>query len=120
MASSRNRFRRLLSAVLLGTLSLLTQNARAQASYTAQLRGTVSDISGAVMPNATVTIINDGTGASTSARTDEHGLYLLTGLRPSTYTIKAEAAGFQAEKPECSVGGRPAGNAEFRVETGQR
>ena len=48
------------------------------------------------MPNATVTIINDGTGASTSARTDAHGLYLLTGLRPSTYTIKAESAGFQS------------------------
>ena len=36
-----------------------------------------------------------GPVSSTSARTDERGLYLLTGLRPSTYTIKAEAAGFQ-------------------------
>ena len=42
-----------------------------------------------------VTITNDGTNVSTTATTDDHGLYLLTGLRPSTYTIKAEAAGFR-------------------------
>ena len=97
MASSRITFRRLhsLSSLLLGIALVLSQNALGQASYTAQLRGTVTDLSGAVMQNATVTITNDGTNVSTTARTDEHGLYLLTGLRPSTYTIKAEAAGFQ-------------------------
>ena len=74
---------------------MLSQNALGQASYTAQLRGMVTDLSGAVMQNATVTITNDGTNVTTTAHTDERGLYLLTGLRPSTYTIKAEAAGFQ-------------------------
>ena len=43
-----------------------------------------------------VTITNDGTNVSTSVHTDDHGLYLLTGLRPSTYTIKVEAAGFRS------------------------
>ncbi len=67
-----------------------------QASYTAQVRGTVTDQTGAVVVNALVTITNDGTNVSTSVRTDDHGLYLLTGLRPSTYTIKVEAAGFRS------------------------
>ena len=97
MASSRIEFRPLqfFSASVLGILLLLAHNAAGQASYMAQLRGTVTDQSGAVMQNATVTITNDGTNISTIARTDERGLYLLTGLRPTTYTIKAEAPGFQ-------------------------
>jgi hypothetical protein len=74
---------------------LLTPHAVGQASYTAQIRGTVTDPTGAVVQNATVTITNDGTNVSTTAHTDDHGFYLLTGLRPSTYTIKAEAAGFR-------------------------
>ena len=41
----------------------------------------------------------------TSVHTDDHGLYLLTGLRPSTYTIKVEAAGFRsAESKDVVLG----------------
>src|SRR6266581_3956156 len=71
-----------------------------QASYTAQIRGVVKDQSGALVANATVTITNDATGISETARSDDHGLYILTGLRPAVYTIKADAAGFRpaAEK----------------------
>jgi hypothetical protein len=66
-----------------------------QASYTAQVRGVVKDQSGAMMPNATVTITNDATGISTTAHSDANGLYILTGLRPAGYTIKAEREGFR-------------------------
>src|SRR5436305_456035 len=66
-----------------------------QASYTAQIRGVVKDQSGAVIPSTTVTITNDATGISASSRSDDHGLYILTGLRPAVYTIKADAAGFR-------------------------
>jgi len=54
-----------------------------QASYTAQIRGVVKDQTGAVIPNATVTITNDSTGISQSAHSDDHGLYVLPGLRPA-------------------------------------
>jgi hypothetical protein len=66
-----------------------------QASYTAQIRGVVVDQSGAVVPQATVTITSDATGISETSRSDDHGLYVLAGLRPAVYTIKAAAAGFQ-------------------------
>src|SRR3984893_11231396 len=89
-----HRFQYLLGLTLAISIPL-TQNALSQASYTAQVRGTVTDQTGAVVQNATVTITNDGTNVSTTAHTDERGLYLLSGLRPSTYTIKAEAAGFR-------------------------
>ena len=65
-----------------------------QASYTAQVRGVVKDPSGAMVPQATITITNDATGISTTAHTDDHGLYILTGLRPAVYTIKRREQDF--------------------------
>src|SRR4051794_36639743 len=88
----------LLLLFVLGFSLLLTQPAMGQANYAAQIRGEVTDPSGAVVQGATVTITNDGTNVSTTAHTDDHGLYLLTGLRPSTYTIKVEASGFRASE----------------------
>src|SRR5438552_12236205 len=66
-----------------------------QASYTAQIRGVVTDQSGAVVPGATLVIANDATGISVTAHSGGHGQYILTGLRPAVYTIKTDAAGFR-------------------------
>jgi hypothetical protein len=88
--------RRVISTLFaLFLLSLLTVAAFAQASYTAQIRGVIADKSGAVIPNATVTVTNDDTGIVTIARTNNEGLYILTGLRPASYTLRVEVAGFQ-------------------------
>ena len=81
-----------------GAVTLLLVSAAlvlGQASYTAQVRGVVKDQSGAMIPGATVTITNDATGISGTAKSDDHGFYILTGLRPAGYTIKTEAAGFR-------------------------
>src|SRR5450631_3571414 len=74
---------------------LLATGAVGQGNYTAQVRGVVTDQSGALVANATITITNDGTNIAQTAQTDEQGQYFLTGLRPSIYTIKVQAAGFQ-------------------------
>ena len=66
-----------------------------QASYTAQVRGVVKDQSGAMVAQATVVITNDATAIATTAHTDSNGLYILTGLRPAVYTIRADATGFR-------------------------
>jgi hypothetical protein len=65
-----------------------------QASYQAQIRGVVSDASGAVIPNATVTITEVGTNISQTGKTGQSGDYILRALRPSTYLVRAEAPGF--------------------------
>ncbi|MGA7375205.1 MAG: carboxypeptidase-like regulatory domain-containing protein, partial [Candidatus Sulfotelmatobacter sp.] len=89
--------RRVLSWFLYVSLfAICTSLLFAQGNYRAQLRGIVSDASGAVVPNATVTIRDTGTNISSSARTDDKGSYFFTGLRPSTYDVKAEAPGFRA------------------------
>ena len=66
-----------------------------QASYQAQIRGVVSDATGAVLPNATVTITEAGTNFSQTAKTGSSGDYILRALRPSTYILKVAAPGFQ-------------------------
>jgi|HubBroStandDraft_6_1064221.scaffolds.fasta_scaffold00010_92 hypothetical protein len=67
----------------------------AQGSYRAQLRGVVSDATGAVVHGATVTITDTGTNISSTAHTDDKGGYYFTGLRPSTYSVKAQLSGFR-------------------------
>jgi hypothetical protein len=69
--------------------------ATAQGSYRAQLRGVVTDASGAVVHNATVTITDTGTNIASVAHTDDKGEYFFTGLRPSTYSVKAQQVGFR-------------------------
>jgi hypothetical protein len=68
----------------------------AQGSYRAQLRGTVTDPSGAVMANATVTITDTATNNSSVTHTNASGEYNFSGLRPSTYVVKVAAPGFRA------------------------
>ncbi len=70
-----------------------------QGAYEAQVRGTVTDQSGAVVVNASITMTNVGTNIAQTAQTNDHGEYFFTGLRPSVYTVKAQAQGFRvAEK----------------------
>ncbi len=52
----------------------------------------ITDQSGAVVPNLTVTVTNDETDIVTTFRTNNEGLYIFTGLRPAKHTLRAEAA----------------------------
>ncbi|MCA1584959.1 MAG: TonB-dependent receptor, partial [Acidobacteria bacterium] len=67
--------------------------ARAQTT-TATLLGTVTDAQKAVLPGAVVTSRNIETGAETTAVADANGRYRLAALRPGTYELRAELAGF--------------------------
>ena len=97
MKSPRTGFRGLgfVVLLLLGVTEILTAPLLGQASYQAQLRGVITDPSGAVMQNATVTITEVDTNLSQTTKTDRAGSYILRALRPSTYTVKVEAGGFQ-------------------------
>jgi len=67
--------------------------ARAQAS--AGITGTVTDPSGAVVPNAQVTATNEGTSVSAHTVTSSAGTYSFKGLNPGKYTVTVEAQGFK-------------------------
>jgi hypothetical protein len=92
----RERKNLLSAACWLVGMLFLVPVAFGQASYTSQVRGIVTDQTGAVVQGAQVTITNDGTAISTTTHTDDRGLYTFTGLRPASYTMKVEAQGFQS------------------------
>src|SRR3974390_3593172 len=60
-----------------------------------EITGEVKDQSGAVAPNATVTVTNTGTNAARSTSTNAVGIYSFPSLVPGNYQVKVEAPGFQ-------------------------
>jgi hypothetical protein len=63
-------------------------------TQTARLQGTVHDASGAIVPNAKVIVVNNATKEASEATANASGIYVLPVLRPGTYTLTVEAAGF--------------------------
>ncbi|HEY0173772.1 MAG TPA: TonB-dependent receptor [Pyrinomonadaceae bacterium] len=61
-------------------------------SSTAELRGQVTDSSGAAVPNASVTITDTAKGTSRTTQTDAEGNYVFLNLLPSSYELKVAAA----------------------------
>jgi len=61
----------------------------------ATLSGTVTDASGAVIPNAQMSIKNVATGVTRDVVTDGAGLYTAPNLLPGTYEVTVKAAGFK-------------------------
>ena len=64
----------------------------------ATLNGTVTDASGAAVPNAKVSVANTGTGLNRSTQTTDEGLYVFTGLPVGQYDLSVDAQGFKAAK----------------------
>ncbi len=62
---------------------------------TGTITGLVTDPTGAVVPNANVTIINEAKGARYDLRTNSAGVYYATSLLPGTYSIQVSASGFK-------------------------
>jgi hypothetical protein len=73
---------------------LFSPSLHAQSTYTAQLTGVITDSSGGVIASAKVTLIDEATNVPASATANDKGIYVLTGLRPGRYTLRAEATGF--------------------------
>jgi hypothetical protein len=73
---------------------LLLATAFAFAQVTTSVTGTVTDPSGAVVPNATLELINSETGAKREAKTDASGAYTFPQLNPGLYRLTAKASGF--------------------------
>jgi len=69
-------------------------NPRLQAQGLSGISGTVTDSSGAVVPDAQVTVTNVATNVASTATTTSAGTYFITDLIPGTYTVKVEKPGF--------------------------
>jgi hypothetical protein len=87
-----------LLVVFLSVVTLLCLPARsAHAQYRAGLQGTVTDPTGAVVPGATVTIVDKETNQTQKSTTDGGGTYTFNRLAPAPYTVTVEAQGFASK-----------------------
>ncbi|MGC9994698.1 MAG: carboxypeptidase-like regulatory domain-containing protein [Terriglobia bacterium] len=84
----RRGFILLAAALLAVCLSALAQD-------TARINGSVTDQTGAVIPNAKVTIENPARGFKQVLKSDSAGFFAVTAIPIGDYVITAEAAGFQ-------------------------
>jgi hypothetical protein len=71
------------------------QSSFAQSTGGATVRGTIRDPKGALVPNATVTLINVRTNDERKTSANGEGVYVFTALAPGNYTMRVEAQGFK-------------------------
>mgnify|MGYP003332703648 CR=1 FL=1 len=82
---------------LLGLVLGVTALTFAQTS-TSEFTGTVKDSTGAVVPGANVTIVNDETGVSNKQSTSTSGNFDFPAMPVGSYTLTVEATGFKTAK----------------------
>lgn len=92
-ASKSGRIRSLCLVAIGAILLLFSYPAVAQEN--AELTGTVTDPSGAVVPGAAVTVINTLTGLARVVKTNSAGLYDFPALKIGTYDLKVSGPGFK-------------------------
>jgi Carboxypeptidase regulatory-like domain len=102
--------------LMFGLLGAFAVQALAQE---ATIVGTVTDPSGAAVPNAAITITNVDTARVTSIKTNEAGQYIAPELHIGSYTVHAEATGFKSADQTgvvLAVGDRT--RIDFKLELG--
>jgi hypothetical protein len=89
----------------------------AQIVETGVIIGTVKDNTGALIPNAPVTVRNIGTGLASKISTDAQGFYVSPPLNPGNYTVEIDVSGFGKviENVRLEVGQRVAADATLTV-----
>ncbi len=89
----------------------------------ATLTGTITDPSGAVVPNAHMSVRNTATGVTREVNADTAGLYLIPNLLPGTYEVTVTSPGFNTARQsnvDLAVGAQQQLNISLKVgETSQ-
>ena len=77
--------------------------AYAQTAVTGGLSGTVSDGTGAVVPGATVVVVDTGTDSKQTVKSNAEGRYTVSSLKPGLYKVTASAESLKSDTVEVSV-----------------
>jgi hypothetical protein len=76
-------------------VGMLAIEAAAQSLTSGDITGTLTDPSGAVVTNATVTLKNNQTGSTQSHPSNAQGVYRFSLLAPGSYTVSVSSTGFE-------------------------
>ncbi|MBA2702830.1 MAG: TonB-dependent receptor [Blastocatellia bacterium] len=82
--------------VALATVVLFSLSANAQTEQ-GRIAGTVTDVNGALVPGATIVVKNERTGEERTVTTSDIGYFIISALRPSTYSVTANAKDLTAK-----------------------
>lgn len=116
MNTLRNRFARL--AILFGLAATISLSAFGQ-TVTGSIYGTIADTSGAIIPQASVTVTNTDTGQSLSKRSNSSGGFVFPVLDPGNYKISTSIAGFESvTQNDLRLAANQNINASFKLKTG--
>src|ERR1039458_9583241 len=97
------RVMRVFTSFIPGLLAIVAAAALCTSSLQAQqtlggITGEVTDASGGVIPNVTVTITHEETSVTRNTRTNDQGAYTFVNLPIGTYTLTYTADGYEAQK----------------------
>jgi hypothetical protein len=106
------------SLFVVGTLFCFSGTTYAQGTNLGNIRGTVTDPNGAVIPNAAVKVTDQATGISRDLTTDGEGNYEASALKPGTYKVSVTASGFKTVEIEAVVKGSDVVRVDLRTEVG--
>jgi Ca-activated chloride channel homolog len=101
------------------SIASVTSKLVLSAEQHALLKGTVRDSSGAVIPGAIVSAINNATGKTTEVATNQAGQYTFSSLLPGKYSVTISSPGFSQEKlPALSVGASASKTVDSTLQIG--
>jgi hypothetical protein len=91
----------------------------AEAAGAGTISGTVSDMTGAVIPNATITVTSEASNAVTTRATSSDGTFTISGLAPGVYRLNVSASGFQIySQRDINVGDQTGASVNARLTVG--
>ena len=73
------------------------------AQFTSNVQGVVQDSSGAVVPKATVTLVNTGTQVTKTTTSDQDGNFRIVSLAPGAYRLTVEASGYAKSESDITL-----------------
>ena len=98
----QSKFKRCLSlGLVLGVLLCLFSAKRASGQMDqGTVTGVIQDSSGAVIPDAQITLTNNDNGLALNTKSDKSGIYVFSPVKIGNYTVTASAPGFKTTSQE--------------------
>jgi hypothetical protein len=88
-------------------------------SDSARLQGSITDVQGAAVAGATVSITNVGTGRNTTVTTNDSGEFTASALPPGQYTVEIKRSGFASSKQQITLQTAQSANLPTQLKPGQ-
>ena len=108
-----------LDVMVLVVLSVASTNRLQAQTDTGRIAGTVTDLTGAVIPSATITVVNQDNGQQFTATSNDSGEFNIAAVPRGNYLAKTEATGFQTQSVTFTMNVTAVQTLQFKLQPGQ-